>query len=570
MGNQKKKVIQRNLGHIAIFIFLFIIVPQSAFAAEEIRSITIDMLLNDDGSADIAQTWDAETHQGTEFYFTMSNMSDMEVKDFRVKDETGREFVFLSDWDAKASLEEKAYRCGFHKVKGGFEMCWGKGSYGNHTYTLNYRITNLVKKYPDYDGFNTRLVNDKMNPAVQKAKVNIRFSDASKNSRLTADEVGIWAFGYHGSIVFGESEIVAETDEPIQASNYMNVMVRLPKGLINPNSQGKGSFEKLQKEAFKGSDYAKFKNKEIYFALITAIVIAVAAWWRRLKKVFLRRPFLKMGGKLYGSGYCRKLSRDNKLSTAYWSMSAIGVQIRERQLLQAYLIKLIKNNAIKIKKVEPTNENGYSYFEMHLNANAPLEESSERNLLELLIEATGSFNTLTDGELKKYLSDNPNINQRHPITIWIESIKVDGMDNFFELAGYYEIPEKYFKIRKIILSSGGFEYVQDIINFKKFLKDFTKIAEREPQEVELWDDYLIFATLFGIADQVAKQMRKINPTFEEHSSVMDNDYVLTQSAIHTFSSIYDSSRLAAEGKGGSSSSGGGGGYSGGGSGGGSR
>ncbi|MDO5096367.1 MAG: DUF2207 domain-containing protein [Peptostreptococcaceae bacterium] len=568
MSAQKKKIMQRNLWHIAMLLFLFIIVPQSAFAAEEIRSITIDMLLNDDGSADITQIWDVETHQGTEFYFTMSNMGDMEVKDFKVKDETGREFVFSPDWNTKASLEEKAYRCGFHKIKGGFEMCWGKGSYGNHTYTLNYRLTNLVKSYPDYDGFNTRLVNDKMTPAVQKAKVNIRFSDESKNSHLTADEVGIWAFGYRGSIVFGESAIVAETDEPIQASDYLNVMVRLPKGLIHPNSQGKGSFEKLQKEAFKGSDYAKFGNKKIYLALIAGIVIAAAVWRSRLKQVFLRKAFRKMGGKLNGSGYCRKISRDKNLSTAYWSLSGVGVRVSERELLQAYLIKLIKNHAIKIKKVEPSNENGYSHFEMTLNADAPLEESSERNLLELLIGATGAYNTLTEGELKKYLSENPNTADQHPVTMWMEDVKINGSNNFFDLGGYDEIPGNYFKMKKITLFQGGFEYIQEILNFKKFLNNFTKISEREAHEVELWDDYLVFATLFGIADQVAKQMRKINPTFEERSAVMNKDYSLTKSAVHTFSSVYESSRAA--GKGGSSSSGGGGGYSGGGSGGGSR
>lgn len=568
MSAQKRKIIQKKLWFMLIVFFLFIL-PQSAFAAEEIRSIEIDVLLNNDGSADITQIWDVQTHQGTEFYFTMSNMGDMEVKDFKVKDESGRAFVFSPEWNTKASLEEKAYRCGFHQVENGFEMCWGKGSYGNHIYTLNYRLTNLVKSYPDYDGFNTRLINDKMTPSVQKAKVSIRFSDESKNSRLTADEVGIWSFGYKGSIVFGQNEIVAETDEPIQASNYMNVMVRLQKGLIQPISQGKGTFEKLQEKAFKGSDYTD-RNKKLkrYILLLSAIVIVVAVRRNDLNKVFLRKPFKKMGGKLKGSGYCRKLSRDKKLSTAFWSMGVIGVRVNEAQLLQAYLIQLMKNHAIIIRKTEPTSENGYSHFEMNINAAASLEGSSEQNLLEILIGATGSYNTLTEGELKKYLSDNPNVGHQHPINIWIEDVKTIGNNDFFDLGGYDEIPGNYFKMRQVILSQGGFEYIQEILNFKKFLKDFTKISEREAHEVELWDDYLVFATLFGIVDQVAKQMRKINPTFEERSAVMNKNYELTQSFVYTVGSIYESSRAA--GKGGSSSSGGGGGYSGGGSGGGSR
>lgn len=39
-----------------------------------------------------------------------------------------------------------------------------------------------------------------------------------------------------------------------------------------------------------------------------------------------------------------------------------------------------------------------------------------------------------------------------------------------------------------------------------FLKDFSKIDERELPEVSLWEEYLVYATLFGIAKKVSKSM----------------------------------------------------------------
>ena len=39
---------------------------------------------------------------------------------------------------------------------------------------------------------------------------------------------------------------------------------------------------------------------------------------------------------------------------------------------------------------------------------------------------------------------------------------------------------------------------------KKFLKEFSQISKKEPIEVKLWDQYLMYAQIFGIAEQVMK------------------------------------------------------------------
>ena len=198
---------------------------------------------------------DIVTGNGTEFYIPMSNMGDMEVKDFRVTDENGRVFTFVKNWDIGASLEQKAYKNGFHPTDEGFEMCWGKGSYGAHTYTLEYTLTNLVKSYPDYDGFLTRLVNAGMDPTVQSASVKITRAGVPENESFAVDEVGIWAFGYSGVILQEDGYIFAKPDGALDYSNHITILVRLPKGLIQPTSVGEGTFEELETMAKRGSGY---------------------------------------------------------------------------------------------------------------------------------------------------------------------------------------------------------------------------------------------------------------------------------------------------------------------------
>ena len=54
---------------------------------------------------------------------------------------------------------------------------------------------------------------------------------------------------------------------------------------------------------------------------------------------------------------------------------------------------------------------------------------------------------------------------------------------------------------------------------KKFLLDFSMMPEREYFEVHIWEEYLIFAQLLGIADKVEEQFSKLYPNFSQVSKL---------------------------------------------------
>jgi uncharacterized membrane protein len=126
-----------------------------------------------------------------------------------------------------------------------------------------------------------------------------------------------------------------------------------------------------------------------------------------------------------------------------------------------------------------------------------------------------------------------------------------------------------------------FEQMRQTVGLKKYLKDFTIIDERHVQEVALWKDYLIFASLFGMADQVRKDMKSINPEFFQLDKVAEQ---MAQSTVVLVPNLSNAAmngtrqvesfaarqQARSSGGGGFSSWGGGGGFSGGGSGGGVR
>lgn len=109
------------------------------------------------------------------------------------------------------------------------------------------------------------------------------------------------------------------------------------------------------------------------------------------------------------------------------------------------------------------------------------------------------------------------------------------------------------------------EYIDEynkLVGLEKYLKEYSLIKDRFPIELVLWEKYLVFASLFGIADKVAKEFKE-----ELLSKGYDEDYIYTMYPIIHIGMNTTSFTSSAASATGSSSSGG---YSGGGSGGGGR
>lgn len=99
-----------------------------------------------------------------------------------------------------------------------------------------------------------------------------------------------------------------------------------------------------------------------------------------------------------------------------------------------------------------------------------------------------------------------------------------------------------------------------LYGLKKYLIEFSKIGEKEPIEVKLWDEYLMYAQIFGIAKEVAKQFKKLYPEIIENSNYgFDYDTFMFVNAISNTSMTYASSYSSSGGGGGSFGGGGAGG-----------
>ena len=184
---------------------------------------------------------------------------------------------------------------------------------------------------------------------------------------------------------------------------------------------------------------------------------------------------------------------------------------------------------------------------------------------EFLFETVGKDGEFTTKQLKSYassLSTGSKFNASY--NRWMNKVKTEGnKQKFFkDKAKGYFISVGIFIISIIIAVLGGsygvdypLVYLQIFIAialiiitasakgynekgalhvkkwnaFKNFLKDFGTFDVKELPEIKLWERYLVYATIFGIADKVQKVMNVRIKELDEYESM---------STTNTFTRLY--------------------------------
>ena len=556
-----------------LLLGLLMFLATGAWANAQLNDLQIHVTLHDNGDADILEKREMSIDgEGTECYIVIGNLNGSQIKNFSVTDETGREYINEGSWNINRSRQQKANRCGIvSKGSGGYELCWGLGSSGERTYIVSYTVTDLVRSYTESDGFNFMFFAHNVKPSPESADIEIELEGHPEG--FSPDSTKIWAFGFPGSIDFEEGSVVASANEALTPSNYMVVLMELEKGVIHPKMSGNGSFKDVRKKAFETgpggkSDYKEMtwwdktknqlENVVVYlFGLFIAGLVGLAGWVgisRRKERKNLEKNV----------DWYRQVPTDPNLIRANSIMEAYkfaGNGNRDN-LISAMILRMIRTSTLRIENhyLEPTGlkkliggEGKYQdciVIGDYDEQNRLLNTSAMKRLYNIFLQAAGEDRILQPKELKKWMSRNED-----DVMKFIEALKPN-----------VSIKE----CRRNI------EEVKQIYGLKKFLNDFTLANERHISEVNLWNDYLVYATLFGIGDQLMRDMKKINPEYLQMNEITRNMTdqtvlpVFTAAALQSTHSVQRAVNSRNSGSGGSSSIGGGGGFSGGGSGGGVR
>ena len=537
-------------------------------ASPSLRKLDIQVDLRDNGDAEIIETRQMSIDsEGTECYIVIDNLNGRDITDFYVTDETGKKYTNIGEWEVDRSRKWKTGKCGIVRKSDGYELCWGLGQSGERIYIAHYVVTNMVLSYKESDGFNWMFVARELSPSPQLVDINIHAS--CLKSGLPEDSINIWLFGNRkGNIEKLDNSVEAKVTS-MEFDESVIVLLELQKGLLHPAKSDNRTFKEVRKKAFEGSDYEEEKSglkkawdfvvKNIEY-LIGGLICLLIAFWTISSSVRLKRERKNL---LNNLEWYRQVPVNGNLRRARNLMGAFYMAnpIPQNNLINAMLLQLIRTKTLRIEEhyVDATGFKkvfGGQGKNMECivlgefdSSNRLLSDGPMKKLYDIIKASAGEDGILQPNELKKWMN-------RHKMEV-LEF--VNTLDK-----GSLNLKE----------AKRSIDDVQKVFGLKKFLEDFTLANERHITEVSLWKDYLVFATLFGIADQVMADMKRVNPEFMKMDIETRN--MTNKTLVPVFASSFCNGVASAtkgsrsSGGGGSGSFGGGGGFSGGGSGGGVR
>jgi len=555
-------------GLILCFTLLFAL-PFPAFAANQVNTIDIEAVLYQDGSMYVTQVWEGNFNEGTEIYIPMNAPNYLAISQLTVSDQNGS-YETVSDWNIDWSFEEKAGKCGIHDTDSGYEICFGISQYGQNRYAIEYKLDNVLGGYSDRDGVNFRFVNDGMNTTPTDVKVEIRLADGTPITEQNAD---IWGFGYDGQVGFSDGAILAYTESPIAPENHVTVLFSLDKGILSPSRQGPGSFEEVKETAFEGSDYDNTGEEVSTFAAIVIMLlsfglpIGLMIWFSRMKKKRAEKKRRRFAERF---GYFRDIPNDGNLSATY-ALGRLFDVCEDGSILATGMLRLIQLGCLSPMETQEVGFMGKTQETVSLrlmSSNHRSMNEYDEYLYTILESAAGSDATLQAKELERFASQNDKL-----LRAYIEKHDSAGRAylNQKHCLKRWNMPAKLTD-----LNPAGEQELGELMGLKRYLTDFSLVAERGIKEMPIWRELLTYAMLFGIADQVAEQMKELYPQISDELT----DYSGSMATAYSYHYLLYSNMKQAEeqreqekrsgGGGGFASLGGGGGSIGGSRGGGTR
>ena len=568
---------------VALTLLLAVLSPLNVLASD-VKNLEISVVLYRNGDAYVEERWDIDLDDSdakSEWYVKHKAQSGMRIEDLQVEGyipgKNGlQKFETLGSWDVDASRDEKAGKCG---INNGDEICWGFGGYGRHQYVVSYILTNLVKSYDTNDGFNHCFVD--MNCDIENACVTIWPDDSINISEANTRR---WAFGHKGRIEFGDSCIVVTPSETIGNGKRIIVMLEFDKGIFEPAVKADTTWEQRKQEALAGSDFADSEEDDWgFWDYVIAAVLVLFCFvfyflarylagviidfflyilWKTLKLLWwivslapLRLYYRRKRIGIAKGRYCREVNPEWTLVKNRSLVDELSYifNMNEEHLLGAIILRLISRGDISIVK-----ENWKGKLTDMMKIERPVKRVSKElegddriceQVLKVLTQASGSDLVLQPNEFEAWGKSHYGM-----VKEIVNALEEDADDEYIDKNG------------------------ADVFGLKAFLEDFSLLNERGIMEVKLWDNYMIYAHFFGIADKVRAEMKKLNPEYLEMSALAKNleladdgftdvwtdvIYTGTTSSINAHNRSSSSSGFSSW-----SSSGGGGGCSGGGGGGG--
>lgn len=506
--------------------------------------------------------------EGSDIY-NASALTDVKVydvkfttTDFSVINNKNREFVLVN------SAEKGDYGVYTKTTNSeGIEILSYQPSVYKRASLVTYTLKDLVVVHNDIAEIAHDFIGTDYQEDISNLIIRINLPSSSKELRIFS----------HGPLN-GKNRIIDDksveiTYETLDKENAVDGRVVFDKSIV-PNATKKSNVDGLGKILEVEKERANYANKlreaarkreKMLQALAIIMEILLGIWLIGL--IIIVYKFYNKNDKEYRSEFNGKYFRDFPEEYTPSTVSYLMNKSINNLSFNAGILDLIRKKAITIEEVTIDkkglfkNKQQKDYkLSRNMNFNLDTLSTSEKKLFNLLIGTVGNGDYVILGDMKEFSKDYNNAKRLiSGYDSWRYACESEAeTEEFYEntkkektnciLYSLIFIPITFlallcgsnmgrvllmdlFGILAIIYFSSatkrtkkGNEQYHKWKGLKNFLADFGRLDEKDLPEIKLWERYLVYATMFGLAAKVQNAM-KMNLERMNYSDNIDFTYL---------------------------------------------
>lgn len=571
--------IKKSLITILIFVTLITISNISKAGYLEFKNLEINAIIKENGDMQVTEYWKIDISDTNTLFknWNLDNSKYSGIENVKVaeilENGTKKEFEQI-DQEMYHVTKGCYYALPISKSK--FEVAWGVQVDDDvRNYEITYTVKDAVKRYADYYEIYWQFMGDDNSISAK----NMTGTIVLENPVEDKNNLRAWAHGpLTGNIEIVSNDTVKFDINKLNKNTMVEVrMAILEDSVFNnlPLISSSNTFDKVIKQETAWADEANRIREQntkriqaialMYIGIsiiITIFAIAKLNKALKAKKEVLSEkiePTQKFD-------YFRDVPDETASPAEAIFISTFGktsIQIGGTgEILSATILNLCLKNRIEFMVDNSKKKDNIIFVikEDSTNNNKPLT-SDEELVYDLLTQAanyikdteerTTGIKKLTVKELQKYANKNPEkfikiieqINEEAKNTA-INKGKYDKnlvssankwmtfcvIYFVFGMCGlpllilpgvlFFITSGVYYKIYKAMytLTQKGEDEKAKWHGLKRYMEEFSLLKEKEVPHLVLWEKFLVYATAFGIADKVIKQLKIVYPEIEDIDS----------------------------------------------------
>lgn len=551
---------------VLLSLLVFLLLPISALAADvnyDIESYYIDAKILENGDVEVSELFLVDgTLNGYEMNLAYSSIrSSMRAEDItniKVSGLNSSRISFNTFNDNFTSFNLVTYasvgedlKYSVDSTSDGYSIrMYHPLNREKYVFRLDYTIEGIVTMHDNFAEFYWNFFSGEL--ADEIGDLNIRVTLPALDE---SDYFRFWAHGPLEGEVYEESSgtnsIIYATIPSLESYGTLDIRMTFADDLVTGISKySEETFDEIIDTETERANEANALRKDIRSKMNIAVVGTVIFYVALVVAfVYIYLKYDRERQSLFKLKYNREFIDDYNVEVVDYLMNHTITE----NALSASIMNLVYKKNIKVEAV-PEVKDEYKFTLVTRNKLNDTENALVDFLFNNVAKGTASFTTTA---LKKYASSTKTCQTfMNSYTNWKNMVLKDGeAEEFFEKKKNYVIIPFVLLVYSIILitfiTHNNIEFIPGFITvlfaivfmiyaisfskktkkgvehyarwqaFKRFLNDFGNFSIKELPEIVLWERYLVYATVFGLAQKVEKVM---NVKITEFSNVSDIDY----------------------------------------------